>query len=324
MPGYTLKMEDCMIQDKDLSTGEGYDSTKIIWQEDDKYAIIAFLLMSLNKKADKDGLVRFDDLFGLNEKAPEGEEESSEVQEQRKTRDTIIRECERFLDSLDRNERYDAIQDEIDKFIEGADGLRSTCTIGGSYASFSSSGQNRLEGGAYRLWDLVKLVVFDADYNGDKKRLLKHLVRKWNLDQSVLPVLESSAKIIPEIARQREELAESDKPYREVKARLAELDTEEKEVWNQLKKLGIAGDRATSASIAGQFRLINAMRSISGLELIGPDINELEKVAEEAGDEEEDYNIGDRIVDGICTGIETVGDIIAAPFNFLTDKLNGL
>jgi hypothetical protein len=312
------------LQYMDFLAGEELATPKINWNEEDKYAIIAFLLMSLNKKADKDGLVRFDDLFGLNETAQE-EEESSDVKEKKEARDTIIRECERFLDGLDYSERYDAIQDEIDKFIEGENGLRSTCTIGGSYASSGSMGQRKLEGGAYRLWDLVKLVVFDADYNSDKKRLLKHLMRKWNLDQSVLPILESSAKIIPEIARKREELSESDMPYREVKAHLAELDAEEAEVWKQLKKHGIAGDRATSASIAIQFGMINAMRSLAGEEPIEPDINELEKAAEEDDDEEyEEPGVGDKIVDGICAGIEKVGDILAAPFEFLTDKFMGL
>jgi hypothetical protein len=32
----------------------------------------------------------------------------------------------------------------------------------------------KLPGGYYILWDLVKLVIGDADYGGNKKRLLKY------------------------------------------------------------------------------------------------------------------------------------------------------
>jgi hypothetical protein len=217
----------------------------------------------------------------------------------------VVRECERFLDSLPDDERYDAVQDEIDNFIEGKDGRNLKCAIGGSYETFDSGYSallqvysafgrcDKLEGGNCRLWDLVRLVVFDGDYNGNKRRLLKHLARKWDIDGSVLPRMEDAAKTLAAIERERRELSESDRPFREVTALLLELETREKEIWGSLEKLGI-----------------------------------VKACVEEKEDEEEyDYeepSIGDKVADGICSGIETVTNILCAPFEWLTDKISGL
>jgi hypothetical protein len=319
------------LEDFNMNTGERHEKPKIHWEEEEKYAIIAFLLLSLDKKTDQAGKVRFDDFFGLNEPPEEAEEETPffGYKATREAGAAVIRECEKFLDGLVPGERYDAIVDEIDRFIQGEDGRFSQCNIGASYNTWGIwgiMGNRTLNGGAYRLWDLVKLVIDDSDYAGNKKRLLKHLVRKWNIEPSVLPILESAARIIPEIAKNRKDLSESDMPYREVISRLAELDAEENAVWKQLKSNGIAPDRETSAYVAQQLELVNSVRAIKGEAPIRPDINELEAMADEDQDEEDDEeeDMGDKITDSICKGIGIVGDIICAPFNFLTEKISGL
>jgi hypothetical protein len=305
------------LKTEDPFKGEIYEPPEIHWDEEDKYAIIAFLLLSIDKKADKDGMVRMDDLFGLNETAPEPKEdgEPNEKKKKQETRDTVVRECEKFLDIVSGSERYDIIQDEIDKFIEGKDGDNVQCTIGGSYGTFGYNNifqaarksfgvdQNRLDGGNYRLWNLVKLVASDADYQGNKRRLLKHLARKWDIDGSVLPALEDAAKTLSAISRERRELTESDKPFREAANRLAELETREKEVWKALYALGIREDRDTSAMAESLQRL---------------------GVTAESLEEDEEPGIGDKLADGICSGIEKVTDILCAPFEWMTDKLTGL
>lgn len=311
-----------------LFSGKTYKTPKINWDEDDKHAIIAFLLLSINKKADKDGKVRLDDLFGLHEAISESEtEESNEKNDKRETRDTIIRECEKFLAGLDDDERYDAILDEIDKFIDGEDGRNLKCVIGDSYGTFGGR-QNKLEGAPYHLWDLVKLVVFDADYQGNKKRLLKHLARKWDINGSVLPALENAAKTLSAITQERRNLIGNNRPFCDVKTLLAEMEEREKETWNQLNKLGVYEDRKVSAYIGLWRGLANVDLELA--RLFAPDfIDALEK--KDAGDrkdeEEEEYEepgLGDKIVDGICFGIEKIGDILAAPFEWMTYKLMGL
>jgi hypothetical protein len=314
------------IQERGFFSGEKFDPPKINWDEEDRYAIIAFLLMSLNGKPENAGMIRFDDLFGLGgdaEGAAEAdageEEEDTETRQKRETRNAIERECGKFLAGLDDEERYDAVQDEIDKFIEGNDGVYG-CAIGGGY------GPGKLDGGPYRLWDMALLVVFDKDYPGSKRRLLKHLARKWNIDPQTLPMLESTARRFRETGKERRELEESGMSYREVKARLAALEQEEGELWRELKKHGIAENRETSAFVAMHINRINSWRAISGLQPIQADLNELEELAaNEDEDEEEEPDLGEKIADSICEGIDeftnTVGECIEGLGSFIAESI---
>jgi hypothetical protein len=314
------------LEEKDFISGKTWDPPKICWNEDEKHAIIAFLLLSLDRQADKDGKARLDDLFGLAGAEPEQDgEEYGEPAEKRKARDAVVRECEKFLAGLDDEERYDAIQDEIDRFIEGEDSRNLKCVIGGSYGTFGAH-RNRLEGAAYRLWDLAKLVVCDADYRGNKKRLLKHLARKWGLDGSVLPALEEAAKTLARIEREERDLAESDKPFREVTALLAGLKTQEKETWQKLQKLGVHENRSESALDQSMRNMTNS--TLDMVRIFNPDFeadSETDPEGESIEEEErEEPDLGEKIVDGICEGIELAGDILSAPFQWMADKLNGL
>ena len=82
--------------------------------------------------------------------------------------------------------------------------MHSKCNIGSSYQTFGGRGKDKLDGGAYRVMWLVNLVINDTGYNGNKRRLLKHLARKWDIESSALPVLESAARLLPEIAKKTE------------------------------------------------------------------------------------------------------------------------
>jgi hypothetical protein len=333
LPGISLALkleEPVFAEEMSLMTGETHEQPAIHWDGEDKYAIIAFLLLSLDKKADENGMVRFDGLFGLNDATPENEEDrgdDADSRKKRETRDAIVRECEAFLDRLDADERYDAIVDEIDRFIQGEDATFSKCAIGGSYRTFGGGRNGKLDGNAHRLYELVKLVIADTGYSGSKRRLLKHLARKWDLDPSALPVLENAARLLPETARKRQELSDSDLPHREVAAKLAELDAEEQETGKQLKSLGIAETLAASAYIASQYGILNSLRALNGEEPVRPDINEIGVMAD-GGEEDAEPGFGEKVLegigDGICAGIETVTRMICAPFDFLAEKISRL
>jgi DNA-binding protein Fis len=172
-----------------------------------------WLLLSIDKKLEPDQSYRLDDLFGLSPSEQESEEDREEREECRKSEDKFVKAMNRFLDTLDgldANERYDAIVDEIDRFAKDAD------------VTF--------------LWGLVRAVSRDGDYAGNKRRALRHLCRKLGLENSVLPALENAAKTLAEVKKEREELAASDRPYREVVAALAALDLKEKETLDSLTR----------------------------------------------------------------------------------------
>jgi hypothetical protein len=184
--------------------------------ESGKKAAVLWLLLSIDKKLEKDQTYRLDDLFGLSQAEPEDGENDGEREEWRETKTKVAEALNRFLDTLeglDANERYDAIADEIDKFAEDTD------------VSF--------------LWSLVRLVYQDGDYAGSKRRALKHLARKMGLDSTVLPALENAAKTLAGIRKEREEFTASDRPYREVAAALAGLDRKEQETLESLGEMGV-------------------------------------------------------------------------------------
>jgi hypothetical protein len=162
---------------------------------------------------------------------------------------------------------------------------------------------------------------------------LKHLTRKWDIEGSVLPALEDVARTLSAITRERRELVESDKPFREVAALLPELETRENEAWKKLEKLGVDKNRDVSA-IGETWRGISKS-TLALLGTLSPDFKAaIEEESLEDGDsdeeeeEDEEPGLGEKIVngigDGICAGIEKAADIICAPFEWMTDKLMGL
>jgi hypothetical protein len=274
-------------EDFNMMTGEELGTVKIHWNKAEKQAIIGYLLMSIDKKQDPNRIVRLDDLFGLSEEACEDESDAA-IEEKREAMEAIKNECDKFLAGLDVSERYDIVADVIDKFIDNDDS--ANCVIGGSYRTFDVGCSGKLSGATYVIWDLVKLVIDDADYNtGNKKRLLKHLMRKWDVDVSVLPKLETAARAFISIEKEREKLKASDAPYREVTEALATLDEREAELWKPLKELGISEYREVSEEAADFARMQNAHLAAQGLKPdFKVDLNKVEAAMEEGDCEEDD------------------------------------
>jgi hypothetical protein len=285
------------INDEEVGIGDSPKKPEIKWNAMDRYAIIAFLLKSIDKNAGKDGLVRFDDLFGLKEKEmdktdPGYEANVDEKNELIKARDTIISECEKFIATLYFDNRYDCIVEEIDRFIEGGTEYDSTCVIGSSYGScdsaeFLKTAADRLIGDTDCLFPLVKFVIDDADYDGNKRRLLKHIARKWNLANTVLPEIEDIARKLSLIEKEQREAKSSDKPYPEVIEILAALEEQEKAVWEEFQKL--------SGSTTGDEMSFET----------------------EAEDDDEESNCWEKATESICEGIQSI-------FGGISDGLNDL
>ena len=306
----------------DIMTGEPIDSPKIVWEENDRYSLIAFLLLSVNKKIGTDEFSKLDAFMAFIETKKEkeydaGDYDNSRYENIRTTRDSIIREGNLYLDNLDSDDdRYDCIIDELDRVIDGKD----NCNIGGGYALLGKKTKYKeLKGAPYWIFDYLQLVILDDDYNTNKKRLLKHLAGKWNINKSALSIIESSLKLLNTIKQKRAELNASDMPHHEAAAALEEIDKEEKAAWKELHKLDIAKDRNVSAYITRQNAIADCFEALGG------SYQRLRvREEDEPIDDDEDYEeesltdkIGDRIVDGIYK----IGDLICAPFEWMTDKI---
>jgi hypothetical protein len=222
--------EDYMFaEDCNFMTCGPRGNAKISCEEEEKYAVIGYLLMSIDKKPDPDRIVRLDDLFGLSDDGDTDDHEDEDnvtAGEWQDAKEAVINRCDEFLAGIDPTDRYDIVTDEIDRFIYSDDSL------------FYPSGE--FPGGTGLLWALVGTVIDDTDYNGNKRRLLKHIARKLEIDTSVLPKLENAVRNLRSIEKEREELKSSDKPYREVTEALSLLEKREKELLGTFSDKGIS------------------------------------------------------------------------------------
>jgi hypothetical protein len=303
------------LSDFDVLTGNEVVSPKIIWNSKDRYDIIAFLLLSADEKIKAEDLGKLDAFMGIT-----GTEAGDKLTELCSARDAIIKEGNAFLEGISADDnRYDCIVDEIDRVIEGKD----NCGIGSGYELLGKTVKHtELDGAAYWLFDYLKLIGTGDGGKGNKKRLLKHLARKWDIDMSTLTSLETFLCSLEEINRKRKEIQGSGMPHNEAVTVLASLDAEEKAIWKKLNALNIAKDRATSAYITSANAVADAIASLGGeptyVRIRGED---------EPPDEDDCYEeetLADKIGDGIVEGIHKVGDLICAPFEWMTEKLMGL
>ena len=342
------------LEDYDYDAEKEINPPKIIWDDDDRDAIIAFLLLSVDGKMSDEDMKKFAAYKRITQEEEEERKNSwvarslswakpygrSTVQDTGTIRDTIIREGGAFLDSLDHEERYDCIIGEIDRVIKGS----KKCDIGDGYGAEG----DELLGSVDMLFDYVKLLYSDQGCSKNQQRLLKHLARKWDIDQSVLPILQTSIKSLDEISRKRIEVQEGDMPYREATAVLSTLDAEEKAVCEKLNAL-IGDDDAYKyipyigpwlETVKLVLDTVTKNRSFESADEVykaytdqGLILSKNEAVGIYNGFKKPDQPLDetydekeariDEIGGGIVEGIMKVGDIICAPFEWMTEKISG-
>ena len=301
------------MNDSEFLEEEDSDTSQIIWNRKGRYAIIAFLLLSIDKKMGAGEMKKLEAFMGITkaeaESDDENDEEDSNSVELRATRDAIIREGNAFLDNIDQNEdRYDCIIDELCCVIDGYD----RCSIGSGYALNSKNGKRvELKGDANRLFEYLNLIIFDDGYSGNHRRFLQNLARKWDIDKSATSILESSSKTLAEINQKREGIQNSDMPHREAVSALAKLDEQEKSVWEKLNKLGIRENEIATNYNEAWAGFLSAFSNLTD----NP-VKEDEIMDDFENDEEP--TLVDKIGDGIVEGIMKVGELICAPFEWLS------
>ena len=141
-----------ILRDFDLLKGEAIDPPEIIWDKNDRFAIIAFLLLSVDRQINADDVKKIDAFMGLDElKAVNSDEEIDEnCAMLHAVREAVMREGNAFLESInDNDDRYDCIIDELNRVIDGSD----ICSIGNGYTVVSAQNRNNLDGAVYRLFD---------------------------------------------------------------------------------------------------------------------------------------------------------------------------
>ena len=281
-------------------------SQSFIWEVDDRYALIAYLLMSIDKKPDAADLKKLDAFMGINN------EEITKKKELCALRDKIVSECNAFLDNHHHNDTYcDCVWDEISHIIQGINDDDSH--IGNGYSiGLLTAKPIELSGGAHFIFDYLNMVIKDGNCSENQKRLLKLLATKWNIDKSTLLVLENCAVSLEKIAKQRVEIENGEMSHRDAVSALSNLDMKEKEVWKKLGEFEITNKRAIEVE---NFKIGLSFASAFIPALKKKPKNDDNSICEQKSKKEKIIDeIGDHIIEGICK----IGEAISAPFEWLS------
>jgi len=136
-------------------------------------------------------------------------------------RDEVIDECEKQIKTIiDDEDYYEVILEGVDKALSGRIGDTET-------------------GVSVRLlvWNMLVIAFSNKTYSSFERRMIKHIVRVWDMDRSVFLEMEQIIKTHADIMKELEYTNQSNRPYSEVRPIVDELERRQKVVLNCAKQL---------------------------------------------------------------------------------------
>jgi hypothetical protein len=220
-----------------------------------KYLMIAYLLLSLEKKPVRSIYKYFAFFFGFGGNSSKKHEPDIEKGNTLKKWRFLFKECEKIIGGHKTGEkRFNAIQDEIDALIDGLgtdeDIEEAKGFIMGSVdkRTFYAS---KCYGSSNDFWNLVKLAYLNSPCSMNTTRMLQHIAQKWDIDVKNVPIIENVAKIYTDIEKK---WAEAEKKYGE---KTAEENrnicngfikaVNKSRLWAKLGKIGIEYEKGDKA-----------------------------------------------------------------------------
>ena len=169
-------------------------------------------------------------------------------------KDEIIEQCAKQLERIiDEEDYYDVIAEGVDSLI------------------FDNNEEERSVGIRLLLWDLLVIAHSDGEYSPPERRLIKHIVRVTDTDKSIFLEMEQLIKTFQILEKEKNDLADSNKPYSEVAPLMTEIDSRMKAI------------KESSLNLIADEEL---MRSIEKIEvkqdIVDNAINEIKETATEA------------------------------------------
>jgi hypothetical protein len=176
---------------------------------------VAYLFLSLDNKVDKTALRKIDEL-------------GNDMDNYSDKKDKIIGECEDLISqSFDSTDRYDVIFEGINKIV----GNSSNQPFGllGHPKDYVDKKQC--------LWILVNLAYFDGSYTDSERKLIRALVRKWEIDKSILIEMEDTAETLIELNKHKTWIKTTNYPYDYVAGVIKEMDKNQEELSSNISLL---------------------------------------------------------------------------------------
>lgn len=138
-------------------------------------------------------------------------------------KELIVGECKAQLEKLiDDGDYYDVIQDGIEDAI-------LTSLDPNTYGSVIST--------KLLVWDLLTIAYSDEQYNETERKLIKYIVRKFNIDKAVFLEMESSILTLLDIEKELNWIKTTDRPYLEIEKVVNELNERKGIIFESVKAL---------------------------------------------------------------------------------------
>lgn len=137
--------------------------------------------------------------------------------------DKFIEMCNQRLETaIDEDEYFEIIKERIDEMMDEA--VRDWS----SYDSIEASGL---------IWNLLCIAASDKEYSEIEKKLIRYIVRKFQVDKTVYLEMENAMKAIQDISKEIDYLKRSDKPYMMIESMIGTLSERQTVIFESVKVL---------------------------------------------------------------------------------------
>ena len=136
-------------------------------------------------------------------------------------KEQIVSVCKAQLDKvIDSDDYYDVVQDGVEEAIlipnPSADSFITPKLL---------------------VWDLLTIAYSDEQYNEKERRLLKYIVRKFNIDSTIFIEMESSLQTLMDIEKETNWIKTTNRPYLTIEAQVNELADRRNVIFESVKDL---------------------------------------------------------------------------------------
>lgn len=74
------------------------------------------------------------------------------------------------------------------------------------------------------IWTLINLGYADKEYSAAEKKVVDHLIERWEMDPILVDELNDTAETMLALTRQKDWLQTTSKPYEQIKSAIEEID----------------------------------------------------------------------------------------------------
>lgn len=144
-------------------------------------------------------------------------------EEIREELDKFVEMCNQRLETaIDEDEYFEVIKERIDEMMD--ESVRDWS----SYDSIEASGL---------IWNLLCIAASDKEYSEIEKKLIRYIVRKFQVDKTVYLEMENAMKAIQDISKEIDYLKRSDKPYMMIESMIGTLSERQTVIFDSVKVL---------------------------------------------------------------------------------------